>query len=133
MVWDDTLRTSAIFQCTMSPAGISNVRLVPVYINSDFRPKPAEGAHAESILARLDALSREIPVELPKDLEQVTARYLLDADQANQSIRRKSHLFFLRNTWRYPKKILWQQVRTYARNRIHELRQSDPGSVAPRE
>lgn len=130
MVWDETLRTSAILQCRMSKQGISDVNLIPIHIDADFRPVPVTGAQEARILSRLNELSEEIGKGLSEDLDTARAQYLIDADEANRAMRRRSHLFFLRNAWKYPKRILLQQLQTYARNRIHEITQIARGSAA---
>lgn len=120
MLWDDTLRTSLIFECTFSRAGVRDVRLVPTYTNSDFQPEVLSGDPARSILANLELLDQRIDKAPVVDLATASQRYLQEADAAHRHIRAKSHRYFLSNFWRFQPRIVIQQLRTYFKNRIHE-------------
>lgn len=120
MLWDDTLRTSLIFECTFARAGVRDVRLVPTYTNSDFQPEVLSGDSARSILANLELLDQRIDKAPVVDLATASQRYLQEADAAHRHIRAKSHRYFLSNFWRFQPRIVIQQLRTYFKNRIHE-------------
>lgn len=120
MVWDDTLRASAVLECELTPEGVRNVALVPVCINDDFQPEPLTGAAAERALASLAEMSSAIAQAPATDDAEVNAEYARRADAVHRQIRAKSHRFFLAQFWRYPKVMLLQQLATYARNRLHE-------------
>jgi len=120
MVWDDTLRTSAVLECELTPEGVRNVALTPVWINDDFQPEPLKGAAAERALAWLAEMSAAIARAPATDGAEVNAGYARRADAVLRQVRAKSHRFFLAQFWRYPKFMLLQQLATYARNRVHE-------------
>lgn len=120
MLWDDTLRTSLIFECTFSRAGVRDVRLVPTYTNNDFQPEVLSGDQARTILANLELLDQHIDKTPVLDLATASQHYLQEADAAHRHIRAKSHRYFLSNFWRFQPKIVIQQLRTYFKNRIHE-------------
>lgn len=120
MLWDESLRTSLIFECTISGNGIQDVNLVPTYINADLQPEILAGARAEAVLHQLDQLTADIsrshePWDVAED-----QRYLQEADSVHRRIRAKSHRYFLSRIWKYPAPILIQQLGTYVRNRLHE-------------
>lgn len=120
MVWDESLRTSAVLECELTPEGVRNVALTPVYINDDFQPEPLTGAAAERTLASLAEMSSAIAGTPATDDPEASADYARRADAVHRGIRAKSHRFFLARFWRYPKVMLLQQLATYARNRVHE-------------
>lgn len=120
MVWDDTLRTSLIFECSITSAGIRDINLVPTYTNENYQPEVLEGEKARTVRQRLDQLALEIENVLPGDLGSVRQRYMQDADSVHRQIRAKSQRFFLSSFWRCPVPILAQQLLTYAKNRFHE-------------
>jgi poly-gamma-glutamate synthesis protein (capsule biosynthesis protein) len=121
MVWDDTLRTSLIFECTLTGDGVRDINLVPTYTNDDFQPEVLTGDRAQAVLDQLQHLASGI--DQPQVITNQAAaseRYMLDADAVHRHIRAKSHRFFLTRFWKYPAPILIQQLGTYVRNRLHE-------------
>lgn len=120
MVWDDTLRTSLIFECTFSREGVRDVRLVPTYTNSDFQPEVLNGDRARSVLAALELLDQRIGKGPVSDLAAASQSYMQEADTVHRHIRAKSHRFFLSRFWKYPGRMLFQQLGTYVKNRLHE-------------
>lgn len=120
MLWDDTLRTSLIFECTFSREGVRDVRLVPTYTNSDFQPEVLSGDRARAVLADLDLLDQRIGKVPVFDLAAASQSYMQEADAVQRHIRAKSHRYFLSNFWRFQPMMVIQQLRTYFKNRIHE-------------
>jgi gamma-polyglutamate biosynthesis protein CapA len=120
MVWDDTLRTSLIFECLITSAGIQDVNFVPTYTNEHYQPEVLGGEKAHAVFQRLDELAQEIEDVRSEELALASQRYLQDADTVHRHIRSKSQRFFLSSFWKCPVPILLQQLLTYARNRIHE-------------
>jgi poly-gamma-glutamate synthesis protein (capsule biosynthesis protein) len=121
MVWDEKLRNSLIFQCDFTREGISNVNLIPTYINNDFQPEVIEGEKALSLLNEIEKLSKKLNEESLTNLDSLSSAYIRDADEAQQANRRKCHKFFLFRIYKFPFFIVLQQFKTYFRNRIHEL------------
>lgn len=122
MVWDTTLRSSAIFQCTIGKNGVEDFDIVPVFIDDSYRPRPVYGEEEQRIRGMIDLLSKNIH-EQPHDavsLNKLDDEYKDDADRVNRGMRNKSHMFFLKNVYRYPFNILFQQLGTYVSNRISE-------------
>lgn len=118
MIWDETLRTGLIFECTMTEHGIKDVNLVMTYINDDYQPEVLD-------LEKAQSLWQQVVVEEPhngsiEDMEGATRLYLQDADHIHRLIRAKSHRFFLSRCWKSPMPILVQQFLTYVKNRVHE-------------
>lgn len=120
MVWDDTLRTSLIFECTISGDGIQSVTLVPTYTNKDYQPEILVKEDAVAVQRQLNQLKDEIEEKSGLNPATASQRYIQDADSVHRHIRAKSHRFFLSRFWKYPASILIQQLGTYIKNRIHE-------------
>lgn len=120
MVWDDTLRTSLIFECTITREGIRGVNLVPTFTNEDFQPEVLSATRAEPVLRSLSHLEEDISKWRTDNLDGARQRYAQDADAVHRHIRAKSHRFFLSRFWKYPAPILLQQVGKYFKNRLHE-------------
>jgi poly-gamma-glutamate synthesis protein (capsule biosynthesis protein) len=120
MAWDETLRTSLIFECELTVDGVQSVRLVPVYINSDFQPELLTGSAADKVLQELATLSKALAGSSPADNVDTNQDYAARADQAHRRIRARSQRFFLSKLLRYPAPLLLQQLATYVRNRVHE-------------
>ena len=119
MIWDDTLRTSLVFECEITGDGVHNVNLVPTYTNNDYQPEVLVGEKKNAVLRQLDLLANYLELgTVPEDM--ASERYAEDADSVHRHIRAKSHRFFLTRFWRYPAPILIQQLGTYFKNRIHE-------------
>lgn len=54
-------KTGLIMQCTLTPDGVKDIELLPIYI-SNSQPQVLEGAWKESVLKRIADLSRRIPL-----------------------------------------------------------------------
>ena len=121
MLWDDSLRETGVFLCELSKGGVSNVRVVPCYINDEFQPFVLDADRAEDAHKKLDVLSRNIEAEDLSEFDAKHSTYTIDADHAQQAIRKKSHRFFLRRAFRYSPSILIQQIFRFIRNRLNEL------------
>ncbi len=130
MVWDESLRTSLIFECKLTPNGIKDVKLVPVYINNDFQPEQLAGKKAQTVLSKIDTLSQQLNAETLSNFELLTNNYLQEADTAQLRNRNQSYLFFLIWFWKYPPTILIQQLVTFFRNRFHEITRADKKTSA---
>lgn len=120
MVWDDTLRTSLIFECTLTPNGAQDLRLIPTFTNSDFQPEVLAGERARSVLTSVEKLKTLIDKNMAPDPISANQHYMVEADLVHRHIRTKSHRFFLSRFWKFPFRILVQQLGTYVKNRLHE-------------
>ena len=120
MVWDDTLRTSLIFECTITHDGIKDISLIPTYTNNDYQPELLRGEQADAVLEQMGRLAKDLPKRQEADLATANGNYMRDADSVHRHIRAKSHRFFLFRFWKYPAPILLQQLGTYFKNRLHE-------------
>ena len=76
---------------------------------------------AEDARERLEVLSRNIVAEDLSEFDAKHSAYEIEADHAQQAIRKKSHRFFLRRAFRYSPSILIQQILRFIRNRLNEL------------
>ena len=121
MVWDDSLRETGVFLCELSKDGVSDVRVLPCYINDEFQPFVLDGARAEDARKKLETLSRKIESEDLSEFDAKRSRYVTDADHAQQAMRKKSNTFFLRRIFRFSPSILVQQIFRFVRNRLREL------------
>lgn len=120
MVWDDTLRTSVILECTITKQGIQDINLVPTFISDNFQPEPLVGNTANAILERINQLNEEINTQDSVDPIVRCQCYDQDADTVHRLIRAKSHRFFLSRFWKYSPNILSQQLSTFFKNRLRE-------------
>jgi gamma-polyglutamate biosynthesis protein CapA len=120
MVWDDTLRTSLIFECEITDNGVRNVNLVPTYTNDNYQPEVLAGEKRVAVLQQIDLLANNLASSSANNQAMTSERYAKDADTVHRHIRAKSHRFFLTRFWKYPAPLLIQQLVTYVRNRIHE-------------
>ena len=118
MLWDDSLRESFIFSCSLSKDGIKNIQITPVFINKNFQPEVLTGKAADLLIKKINKLSHELQNNELKDFDIQSKIYKQDADSVLKLIRRKSQLFFLSRIWSYPKFILFQQIKNYLRNRL---------------
>jgi poly-gamma-glutamate synthesis protein (capsule biosynthesis protein) len=132
MLWDEPLRESAIAECRLTPAGVSDLRLIPVRIADDYRPMPLHGSAAAALTERLARLSDRFGVSGERALAAAIAQYAVDAARAHRESRGKSHRYFLRNAFRCPPRLVAQQLATFVRNRCIErglIRTSPPTSA----
>jgi len=120
MVWDDTLRTSLIFECEITDNGVRNVNLVPTYTNNNYQPEVLTGEKRGAVLRQVDLLANNLESSTVNSHDRASQRYAKDADSVHRYIRAKSHRFFLTRFWKYPAPILIQQLGTYIKNRLHE-------------
>jgi poly-gamma-glutamate synthesis protein (capsule biosynthesis protein) len=120
MAWDESLRTSMIFECLLTTEGAQDVRLVPVYINDDHQPEVLSGAAGAAVLDHVEQLSRRLADATPS-AEQITERnYEASAELSLRDIRAKSQRFFISRLSKYPPPLLAQQLVTYFTNRLRE-------------
>lgn len=120
MVWDDTLRTSLILECTLTRSGVQDISLVPTFTNDNFQPEVMTGERAQSILSNVVRLEQFIGKNTTSDLTIALKQYMKEADKVHRFIRSKSHRFFLSRFWKFPFRMLVQQLFTYVKNRLHE-------------
>lgn len=78
------------------------------------------GSVARVILEKIERLGKDMPKAQETDITTASETYMRDADSVHRHIRAKSHRFFLLRFWRYPPLIMFQQLATYFKNRIHE-------------
>lgn len=52
-------KTGMIFQCTLTPKGVKDIEILPVYITNS-QPQPLEGTWKQSVLKKIDFISRRI-------------------------------------------------------------------------
>lgn len=120
MAWDDSLRTSMIFECVLTAEGALDVRMVPVYINDDHQPEVLSGAAAVAVLDHVEQLSRRL-AETARSAQPATERdYAAAAELSLRDIRSKSQRFFMSRLSKYPPPLLAQQLLTYLSNRLRE-------------
>ncbi len=120
MLWDEPLRETAICECRLTPAGVEDVRLLPMRINDRCQPVPLLGAAAADLEARVAALGRGLVTAEGGAAVEGPDRYEVEAETALSIQRARSHRYFLRNAYRFPPGILVAQLKTYVRNRLTE-------------
>jgi poly-gamma-glutamate synthesis protein (capsule biosynthesis protein) len=121
MIWDPTLRETAVLQCELSKDGVHNVEFTPCYINDDYQPTVLEGRQAKALLDKLSRLSRAVENESLSDIDAKRSSYTRAADNEHRYIRTKGHRYFLRKIHHYPLSILLQQLKRFFLNRLQEL------------
>jgi hypothetical protein len=77
-----------------------------------------------SIEKRLAALSDK----LASGTLEPQSSYAAAAEMAHAAVRRQSHFYFLKNLYRYPPRLLGQNLANFVRNRARELRGLPPAS-----
>jgi poly-gamma-glutamate synthesis protein (capsule biosynthesis protein) len=121
MLWDEPVRETAILECRLGPEGVSELRLIPVRINAESQPIPLAGPAAEALGRRLAALSAPLAshpgAASPPGAQE---KYDADAHEAHAYQRRRSHRYFLKNAYRFPPRLIVQQIITFVRNRLKE-------------
>jgi len=120
MIWDDHLRETAMPRFRLTAGGAELEALVPIRINDDYQPVPLEGAAAARLLARIDGMSQELQSRADGAAGETQADYERAADAAQRYNRSRSHRYFLRNLYRFPPGIVFQQFYVYLRNRLAE-------------
>jgi hypothetical protein len=128
MLWDETLRETAILQCRLSKEGIAEISVIPVRINNDYQPVVLQGSQAAALTARIDALSRAL--QSSSNSSESMGAYQEAADLAHRKARKKSHLYFLRKAYRFPPGIVVQQLRTFVKNRLAERGLARPSQAS---
>lgn len=132
MLWDSSLRETAIVQCRLTADGVTDFSLLPVRINDNYQPEVLDGEPARALLARIQKLSDELQrlSATPSAIETMES-YNVAAYDAHAKARAKSHRYFLRNAYRFPPGLVVQQLRTYVKNRLAErglIKQSPPAA-----
>lgn len=121
MIWDEPLRETAVLRCRLTPQGVEDLALIPVRINDDYQPVPLQGAAASKLSARLGKLSARLQaVADGREVAETSAEYQHAAEEAHRLSRAKSHRYFLRKAYRFPPRIVVQQLATFVRNRLAE-------------
>jgi len=121
MIWDDPLRETAIVRFQLTAEGARLLRVVPVRINDDYQPVVLTGADAGRLLARIDTMSRSLQARSEGSVSSESQEaYDRAADLAQRYNRSRSHKYFLRNIYRFPPRIVYQQFSVYLRNRLVE-------------
>ena len=120
MIWDDHLRETAMPRFRLTAGGAELEQLVPIRINDDYQPVPLEGEAAARLLARIDGLSQALQSRADGAASETQAEYERAADAAQRCNRSRSHRYFLRNLYRFPPGIVFQQFTVYLLNRLVE-------------
>lgn len=119
MIWAEPLRETAICECVLTASGVESVKLIPARINDDYQPVLLSGASAQ----RLDEKIRQMSDGLASVNSSAAglADYQKAAEHELDNQRAQSHRYFLKNSYRFPPRILAAQLATYVRNRFSEL------------
>ena len=89
-----------------------------------------------SVISREAAALGERIAELSKHVQDVPVggesmqEYQHAADDAHRKARRKSHLYFLRKVYRFPPRLVVQQLATFVRNRLAERGLARPSQAS---
>jgi poly-gamma-glutamate synthesis protein (capsule biosynthesis protein) len=127
MIWDETLRETAIVRLRLTREGAAVDRIVPVRVNDDYQPEELAGNRAQRLLDRVETMSSALTAHgaTPPESEE---DYREAADAAQRDNRARSHRYFLRHLYRFPPSLIVQQFGVWFRNRLSErgvLRSSD--------
>lgn len=130
MIWDETLRETAIVRLCLTREGAAIDRIVPVRVNDDCQPEVLDGDRGRRLLERIEAMSAALTRTegMPCESEE---HYRQAADAAQRDNRARSHRYFLRNLHRFPPSLIVQQFGVWFRNRLSErgvLRSTDTAS-----
>ncbi len=121
MLWDESLRETVICECRLTASGVEDVRLIPARINDDCQPVPLLGSAAARLDRRIRRLSEALArLDLESSPPALTTDYEEAAERVLRTQRTRSHRYFLKNIYRFPRQILAAQLVTYARHRLAE-------------
>lgn len=121
MIWDDKLRESLILFIEFTKSGIKNLDYLPVRINNNYQPEVLNGQAGEKLRKFIQKLSEDVQKENLINKKLKIDLYRQKADDFQREYRSKSHRYFLKNFYRFPLKILIQQIKTYFLNRLDEF------------
>lgn len=121
MSWDERLRESLIFRCRITKSGISDIELIPIYINNNYQPEVLVKERGKNLLQRIEKLTEKLSWETLTCFDEKSKDYQSNAYKVLQLYRIKSQKHFLVNLRRYPFWVLLQQIGNYVKPRISSL------------
>lgn len=118
-LWSRKYRESVILLCEISPEGVKNLKMVPIYINDQYQPEIYEGKNGRKFLDRVQAFSRELGLAETMDRESLERKYKQDVEKLLFQDRIETVLHYLRNLFRYDKKLLFENIILILKRRIY--------------
>jgi poly-gamma-glutamate synthesis protein (capsule biosynthesis protein) len=118
MAWEPRLRETFIFKCRIGRSGVSAPAFTPVWINDQYQPEVLTGTRATVLERRIQNLSAALAEHRPVSADANGEGYQQLADVALREHRKQSHRHFLSNLYRYPPRVVAQQIRAYVRRNL---------------
>lgn len=117
--WEESGRQSLAVHFELSRDGVSDMRLIPIWIGEDFRPQIALGERRDDILKLVSDLSARVEefVAVP-DKVAAAAQYATIADRAYLRYRLDSYRYFLTRLWSYKPSVIRQSAARALRRRV---------------
>ena len=117
-LWRKELRESVVLMCEISREGVVGYQLVPIYINDSFQPEESSGPARAAFLERMDSLSKKLKLNLLVPRDEMQARYCYDASLLARRDKMDVLKYYLKNIFRYDKKLLLENVTLIIKRRL---------------
>ena len=118
-LWPRKLRESVILKCNITPPGIISYQLYPIYINDNYQPVNYSGKNGEIFLKHIDHLTKALEEFQDSDFGVMRKRYERDVKRLLFLDRLGTIWHYIRNIFRYDKKLLFQNILLMFKRRIY--------------
>ena len=123
-MWQRPTRQSIILKGTFSKDGISEVEMIPLYINDRFQPEILDKRlHPEFLqsMERLGSMISEKYAHIETHLPSLEADYLKQAHKKVLFNRFENYFFFLSHIYQYSSDVIFQSMARFFKRRVEEV------------
>jgi poly-gamma-glutamate synthesis protein (capsule biosynthesis protein) len=118
-LWSPKFRESVILECEVSPKGVVDLKMVPIYINDQWQPELYGGETGRKFLNRMEALSRDLEQSNPTDLTRLEEKYKQELKRLLLQDRIETIVHYFFNLFRYDKRLLLENIVLMLKRRMH--------------
>lgn len=112
-MWQEKIRKSMIVRICFSKKGISDMEVLPVYINSNYQPEILQGERAGGLLSEIERWSSKIVMEDLSNFDNGGQEYAAEVAAHRRQYRRGLKWYFLTHLYRYSPRFTLQVIREY--------------------
>jgi poly-gamma-glutamate synthesis protein (capsule biosynthesis protein) len=120
-MWQLTTRESLILRCEVSPEGVEEFELVPVFIGDDYVPRILRGEAKQKLTTKMDLLNEHVARETLEESAAKTQQYEMLAARNRARYRRELKVFFVSRLLTYRPVVAYQLFMTGVRGWLAAL------------
>jgi poly-gamma-glutamate synthesis protein (capsule biosynthesis protein) len=117
----ESARKSMVLHVEVSKNGISNEKILPIYLKNDYRVDLLHDERANNLVSEIKSLSSKSIAGDLSEFDKKMLDYTVDVAIHRRQSRKELKWYFLRNLYKYPPQLILHIIRDYFNRELNAI------------